>query len=85
MDDLERAVAASLSAARRALGLTQTQVSASTGYAQPVISRFESGLRTPSVAQLYVLADAYGRAPSDFLPTPKQLQQGRDALRGGDT
>lgn len=70
-------LAARLVAARAESGLSQSQVSASTGAPQPMISLYERGRRTPTVSMLLKLARAYGINPADLLPgnPPKKPPQ----------
>jgi transcriptional regulator with XRE-family HTH domain len=44
--------------ARRAAGLTQTQLANDAGTAQPAVAAYESGVRTPTIATLTRLLDA---------------------------
>ena len=53
---------------REKSGLTQVQASERSGVPQTNISIFERGTRTPTLATLYKLADAYGVEVADLLP-----------------
>lgn len=50
----------SLAAARRQLGITQSELAQRTGIAQGAISRIESGKANPSIKTLTRLADGLG-------------------------
>lgn len=60
MDEREQ-LGAQLAAARKALGLTQPDLSALTGIQQAEISRIERGAGNPTAATLLRLADALGQ------------------------
>lgn len=56
-------------AARKALGLSQLEVSKRTGIAQSVISDLETGTNTnPTWEVLSKLSRLYGRRPDELLP-----------------
>ena len=56
-----------LRALRRDSGVTQMELSASTGLSQGYLSRLERGTCEPSLSQLAVIADALGVHPSELL------------------
>lgn len=61
-----------LRAARVASGHSQTSAAEASGVHSVNISRFESELKTPTVATLYKLAAAYGVDVCDLLPRDEQ-------------
>lgn len=69
-------------AARKYLGLTQTQVSEQTGISQTVISDLESGDNTnPTWEVLGKLCVLYRRRPEELLGWPKLPNQTRSRTR----
>ena len=57
-----------LKAARVAAGLTQVQAADASGVGRTNITGFESDTKTPTLATLYKLAEAYGVDVCDLLP-----------------
>ena len=64
-------LAAAVSTRRRALGLTQAKLAELTGVNRSVLSRIESGGHTPSVEQLFSLADTLGFDPAQLSEEPE--------------
>jgi len=62
------AVLARLIAARAESGLTQREVSSRLGMAHSFINKCESGERAIDVAELWALAEIYGKPLSHFAP-----------------
>src|SRR4051812_88854 len=63
------AIGARLQAARRALGLTQTDVGQRMEMVTSTVSAIEAGKRAVSGAELYAFAQIYGRPVAYFLET----------------
>ena len=61
-----------LKAARAAAGLTQSQAAEASGVDRVNITRFEGDHKTPTLATLYKLAEAYGVDVCDLLPRDEQ-------------
>ena len=61
-------LAARLKAARAGKGMTQTQAGEAAGIHQTNLSEFEGGTKTPTLATLYKLAEAYAVNVCDLLP-----------------
>ncbi len=61
-----------LRTAREALGLTQTELATQSALPQSDLSRWERGLRTPTVEQLARLADVVG-VPADLLASETRV------------
>jgi transcriptional regulator with XRE-family HTH domain len=62
-----------LALARGNAGLSQAQASEATGAPQPMISLYERGERTPTLAMIYKLAKAYGVKACDLLPLDSEV------------
>lgn len=58
-----------IAAARESVGLSQRDLVRYSGLSQPTIHRIETGLRTASLIELSVLADACGVLTTDLLGT----------------
>lgn len=67
-DDKDTGFGARLRAVREAKGLTVTELAELAGMVPPVVSRLESGGRTPNWATVIALAESLGVTPNDFLP-----------------
>jgi transcriptional regulator with XRE-family HTH domain len=65
-------LAEKLKAAREAAGLSQVAAEAASGVHRVTISVFESGGRTPTLATLLKLAEAYGVDVAELIPRPQK-------------
>lgn len=65
-----------LTAHRKAKSLTQQGLADLIGVEQPTVQRWETGKRTPDLAQLGELADALGVEPGDLFKLPNQVALG---------
>ena len=64
-----------LKAAREAAGLSQVEAEAASGVHRVTISVFESGDRTPTIATLLKLAEAYRVDVADLIPRPQKAAE----------
>lgn len=64
---LERAFGEVLRRHRRALKLTQEELSIETGLDRTFLSLLERGLRRPSLATVFVLANKFGLEPAQLV------------------
>lgn len=65
-------MAAKLKIARENAGLSQVSAADAAGVPRENISKFEAGTKTPTVATLLRLADAYGVSVADLVPQSKK-------------
>lgn len=72
--DFQRALGAAVRARRRALALTQEQLSLRSDLHQRWISNVETGVRNPSYGSLRRLAAALALSTSDLIRTAEQLE-----------
>ena len=64
---MRRLVGENFARLRKALGLTQEQVSDLSGFSQQYLSGLEKGVRNPTVVTLYELACVLDISPVEFL------------------
>ena len=67
-----------LLAARTKAGLSQRQVEAASAVSSAMICQFEMGKKTPTLATLYKLADAYGIDVCELLPKKTKGEERTD-------
>ncbi|HEY1926625.1 MAG TPA: helix-turn-helix transcriptional regulator [Caulobacteraceae bacterium] len=65
--DMRRLVGNHVRRLRIARGLSQEQLSESSGFSQQYISDLERGLRNPTVVTLFELSQALGVTPTDLI------------------
>src|SRR2546430_513564 len=75
----DQTIGARLQAARRALGLTQTDVGGEMGVVTSTVSAIEAGKRSVTGAELYGFAQIYDRPVAYFLGG--EAQQGTGSFR----
>lgn len=80
--DATRQAARALARARRAMGLSQTELAERSGTAQAVISRIERGAVSPSLDTLSKIAKGLGMRPIVFLePIGRRLRSPKHVSR----
>lgn len=77
-------MAARLRAARKKAGLTQTEAARRSGVHYVSISRFETGVKMPTLKALMKLAAAYGVSVCDLIPGGTNAPRTRGKPARGD-
>ena len=63
---------------RTELGLTQASLGQQCGVPQPIVSRWEQGVRVPHDAHMSRLSDVLGVPPASLPPPPRRRSFRRD-------
>ncbi len=66
--DLRTTISTRVAAARERAGVSQRKLARKSGLSQTTLSRIESGDRTPTIPELFILADALGCSYSELSP-----------------
>lgn len=75
MDSLRQSIGLRIKSFREARKLTQGELAEKVGTDTPSISRYERGLVTPSIEQIFRISSSLAITPTELLPTSNEAKR----------